>query len=149
LNIALKKQTRFSKKIKDEIIIEVLLKNSRKSERIPIANFSRLNQDIKDKEIKEFKILYLKDFGKKFASPKKFVEVIEDMLIDYYSGIVQFLTKWEPSAPKMSTDGTESSSPSITSTTLEDKEIKNNQDAKNSKIEIDNNDQTEKDRNSL
>ena len=56
---------------------------------------------LKNKEIREFRILLIKDFGRKFASPKKFVEMIEHMLIDFYSGIVQHLYKWEPSAPKM------------------------------------------------
>jgi hypothetical protein len=46
----------------------------------------------------------VKDLGKIFSSSKKFVEIIEDMLLNFYQGIVQYLKKWEKPAPKMSTN---------------------------------------------
>ena len=95
-----KNETTFEK-LKKEILIETKCKNSPKSERISILNFDGLLDILKNKEIKEFKIILIKDFGKKFASPKKFVELIEQMLIEFYSGIIQYLYKWEPSAPKI------------------------------------------------
>jgi hypothetical protein len=95
-----KNETTFEK-LKKEILIETKCKNSPKSERINVLNFDGLLDILKNKEIKEFKIVFIKDFGKKFASPKKFVEIIEHMLIEFYSGIIQYLYKWEPSAPKM------------------------------------------------
>lgn len=88
-------------KLKKGILIETKIKNSPKAERISILNFDELFDILKNKEIREFRIILMKDFGKKFASPKKFVELIEHMLIDFYSGIIQYLYKWEPSAPKM------------------------------------------------
>ena len=84
-----------------EVYLEVLIKNSSASERFPINDFDNIIESLKNKEIREFKIIYLKDFGKRFSSPKKFVEMIEDMLKNYYKGIVQHITKWEPQAPKM------------------------------------------------
>lgn len=84
-----------------EIYIDVLIKNSRTCERYSIYDFDRALQDLNGKLIREFKIVYLKDFGKRFSSPRKFVEIIENMLNDYYKGIVQHLSKWEISAPKM------------------------------------------------
>ncbi len=88
-------------KLKNEILIEIKIKNTSKTERINILNFDEIFEVVKNKEIKEFRILYIKDFGRRFASPKKFVEIIEQMIVDYYSGIIQYLSKWEPSAPKM------------------------------------------------
>ncbi len=99
-NCRKKNETTFEK-LKKELLIETKCKNSPKSERIGILNLDELLDILKNKEIKEFKIILLKDFGKKFASPKKFVELIEQMLIEFYSGIIQYLYKWEPSAPKM------------------------------------------------
>ncbi len=99
-NCRKKNETTFEK-LKKEILIETKIKNSPKSERISILNIDAILDILKNKEIREFKIVLIKDFGKKFASPKKFVELIEQMLIDFYSGIIQYLYKWEPSAPKM------------------------------------------------
>lgn len=99
-NCRQKNETTFEK-LKKEILIETKIKNSPKSERISILNFDGILDILKNNEIREFKIVLIKDFGKKFASPKKFVELIEQMLIEFYSGIIQYLYKWEPSAPKM------------------------------------------------
>ena len=87
--------------IKNKLYIDVRVKNSRNLVRMSISKFDDLYEEVKDREILEFRILYINDFGRNFASPKKFVEQIEKMLIDFYSGIVQHLNKWEPSAPKM------------------------------------------------
>jgi hypothetical protein len=84
-----------------EIYLEIFIKNSSVSERFPIDDFDKIVDGSKDKEIREFKVIYLKDFGKKFSSPKKFVEMIEEMLTDYYKIVVQHMSKWEPQAPKM------------------------------------------------
>ena len=82
-------------------MIEIQIKNIRDPERCNAESVIEIYNKIKNREIKEFRILLFKDFGKKFASPRKFVENIEEMLIDFYSGIIQYLSKWEPSAPKM------------------------------------------------
>lgn len=87
--------------ISDELYLEVLIKNSRITERVSISDFDRLSDSLKGKEIREFKLVYLNDFGKSFSSPKKFVEIIEKMLKDYYKGVIQHLTKWELPPPKM------------------------------------------------
>lgn len=84
-----------------ETYLEISLKNSRTPERYPISSFEKIYEDLKGGEAREFKILYLKDFGKRFSSPKKFVEIIEKMFRDYYTGVVQHLRRWEPSAPKI------------------------------------------------
>lgn len=101
LDICVRKNEVLFNILAKEIYLEVLVKNSRVAERISIENFAGASDVLKGKEIREFRIIYLKDFGKKFASPRKFVEIIEGMLKDYYMGVVQHLSKWEPSAPKM------------------------------------------------
>ncbi len=89
------------KSLSKELYFEVLIKNSRTIERFSVFDFDAAVEKIKRREIREFRIIYLKDFGKKFASPRKFVDVIELMLKDYYKSVIQHLTKWEPKAPKM------------------------------------------------
>ncbi|MEJ2325030.1 MAG: hypothetical protein P8Y77_09655, partial [Nitrospirota bacterium] len=89
------------KKLQANLYIDIRIKNSRIPVRMSIQSFDDIYEEVRDKELLEFKVLYIKDFGRKFASPKKFVEVMEQMLLDFYSIIIQHLSKWEPSAPKM------------------------------------------------
>ena len=53
------------------------------------------------KQLKEFTILQVKYLGAKFLLPTKFVDVSELMLQEFYIGVVQYLTKWEPQASKV------------------------------------------------
>lgn len=101
LDTCIKKNDKLLTELVKEIHIEVTIKKSPATERFSIAKFDDAIEALKGKEIRDFKVIYLKDFGKKFSSPRKFVEIIEQMLKDYYMGIVQYLNKWEPSAPKM------------------------------------------------
>lgn len=96
-----KKNKEKFQKIQNEILIEIVLKNTSKKERVNIEALDDIYGEIKDREIKEFRVLYIKDFGKKFSSCRKFVEIIEDMLINYYSAIIQFLFNWAEPAPKI------------------------------------------------
>lgn len=101
LDNCMKKNKETFQKIKDEILIEIILKKTSRTERISVETIDDIYNEIKDREIKEFRILYIKDFGKKFSNCRRFVEIIEDMLINYYSGVIQFLSKWAEPAPKM------------------------------------------------
>lgn len=94
-------------KIQNEILVEIILKNTNKTERVSIDKLEAIYKEIKNREIKEFRILFIKDFGKSFAQCKKFDEIIEDMLINYYSSVIQFLSKWEQPAPKIIDSGKE------------------------------------------
>ncbi len=99
-NCKKKNMERFQK-IQNEILIEIILKNTSRTERVNIDSIDDIYNEIRDYEIKEFRVLYIKDIGKKFSSCRKFVEIIEDMLINYYSSIIQFLSKWAEPAPKI------------------------------------------------
>ncbi len=96
-----KKSTDTFENIKSETMIEVAIKNSSKAERVHLDKMDSIATELKNKELRDVKIIYIKDFGKSFSSRKKFVEIIEEMLIDYYRGIVQHLKKWEKPAPQI------------------------------------------------
>lgn len=96
-----KKSTNIFQKNHAEYYIEVLMKNVSKPVRVNLKSIDILNEELKGKELRECKIIQLKDFGKAFSSRIKFVEGIEQMIQDFYSGVVENLKKWEPSAPKL------------------------------------------------
>ena len=102
LGICEKKEEDLVSKMSNEIYVDILLKKSRSNERCLAKDLDAIIDVLKGREIREFRLVYIKDFGKKFSSPKKFVDVIEAMLIDYYKGIVENLVKWEAPAPKIS-----------------------------------------------
>lgn len=97
----LKKNEELFNKLSKDIYIDVLIKNSSVFERFSIYDLENANEWSNGKSIREFRVVYLKDFGKRFSSPRKFVEIIDGMLRDYYKGVIQYLTKWEAPAPKM------------------------------------------------
>lgn len=85
----------------NEYCIELSLKNQRKEKQMPIKDLNSFAEENKNMEIKECKIIQSKDFGKHFTSSRKFVEIIEEMVRDYYRVIVQNLKKWEPPVPSL------------------------------------------------
>ena len=105
----LKKQLEYSQKrneneynkIIEDIRIAIFVKYSNVPIKVKIEKLDDVFDELRNKEIKHFEICYVKDIGKKFSSRKKFVEIIEKMLIDYYSTIVQNLKKWNKPAPKI------------------------------------------------
>lgn len=52
-----KKNKETFQKIKDEILIEIILKNTSRTERISVETIDDIYNEIKDREIKEFRIL--------------------------------------------------------------------------------------------
>jgi hypothetical protein len=101
IDICSKKSADAFQKMENETIIEVAIKNTSKAERFYLSKIDNIPEELKGKELREFKIICLKDFGKSFSNRRKFVEIIEEMLIDYYRGIVQHMKKWEKPAPKI------------------------------------------------
>ena len=105
----IKKQLEYSQKrnenkynsIIEDIRIAIFVKYSNVPIKVKIEKLDDVFDELRKKEIKHFEICYIKDIGKKFSSRKKFVEIIEKMLIEYYSGIVQNLKKWNKPAPKI------------------------------------------------
>lgn len=87
--------------IANEIFIEALLKNTSLPAKKPLRDIDQFDELLKGKEVREFNILQIKDFGKNIANPEKFIEVFESMAINFYDGVVQNLSKWEAPAPKL------------------------------------------------
>jgi len=87
--------------LSNDIMIDINIKHAKGVERILCKNLDVFYPEIKNREINDFGIVLIKDFGKGFSSSMKFVETIETMLLDYYKVIVQYLTNWEKPAPKI------------------------------------------------
>jgi hypothetical protein len=87
--------------IEDELWIETHIKYTSKNIMIKYTEIEKLYDIDKNKDVIEYKIILIKDIGKNFASPKKLVEIIENMLIVFYQGIVQNMKNWERPAPKI------------------------------------------------
>jgi|GEM_PF-477114 len=102
-----KKDEKTFKRIEKEIWIDTIIKNIGKTARVNVGDLDSIYETLKGKSIKEYKVVLLRDFGRKFANPKKFVDIIEKMLEEFYSGIVEHLSKWTPSAPKLVKPATE------------------------------------------
>jgi len=85
----------------NELHIGVRLKKSNHFDRFHLSKLEERAEDYKKKEIREFRVVQVKDFGGKFSAQKKFVETIEKMLLDYYECVVQYLEQPRVMAPKM------------------------------------------------
>lgn len=101
LEYAKKKNESIFQSIEKDILIEANIKHARKHIRIPLNGFDTLVQDSKGKEIQAFNIVLLSKFNTGFASNKKFITLIESMVLNYYAGIVQNLANWNQPAPKL------------------------------------------------
>ena len=97
----MKKNKAIFGKISAEVFVEVSIKNVSKPIRERMSDLDKLADDLKGKDAKDFKVIYLKDFGKQISSRSKFVENIEMMALDFYTGIIQNLRKWESHAPRV------------------------------------------------
>lgn len=83
------------------LYLETCIKSARLNGRFPLSAFENMIESCYGKELREFRIIYVRDLGSRFSSARKFVELSECMLKDFYNGIVQHLVRWEPSAPKV------------------------------------------------
>lgn len=90
-------------KLSDNIFIDVSVKFGRQPIRYKLSDFHIAWEDlVNEKDITSYSILAIKDIGAKFKSNKKFVELIEQMMFDYYQGLVQNLKSYTRPAPRIS-----------------------------------------------
>jgi len=88
-------------RISENIWIEADIKYAQANKKMKLLELDSLAEHIKGKEIQAFHVVLINGFGANFASNKKFIELIEKMILNYYEGIVQHLTNWSKPAPKL------------------------------------------------
>jgi hypothetical protein len=88
-------------KIGDKIWIEADVKFARTNLKVSFKDIEELYEQSKGKEIQGFNVSVMDGFGASFASEKKFVSLFEDLVLNYYEGIVQNLKNWNAPAPKL------------------------------------------------
>ena len=96
-----KKNPELFSTIQNEIMIDINIKFTSKPVRIPLSELENAYEQLGSREIKSFSIIQIKYLGLKFESRKLFINVLEEMLINYYQGIVQYLKKWEKPVPQI------------------------------------------------
>ncbi len=112
--------------IKENIFIEINYKFSSSPIKIKLLDIDSVEDQLSDKEITGFKIMYILSLGQKFEGRKVILELIEQNLMKFYQGVVQHLKKWEKPVPKIlkknnlnDLDGIQSDN--VNSTTFDDK----------------------------
>ncbi|MGB5204055.1 MAG: hypothetical protein WBN63_07685 [Eudoraea sp.] len=88
-------------KIQDYIWVEADIKYANTNLKVKLSELDTLNELSKGKDINAFHIGMIDGFGAGFASNKKFIVLIEQMMLDFYEGIVQHMSNWKRPAPKL------------------------------------------------
>jgi hypothetical protein len=96
-----KKNHKVFAELQDKLQIDINIKHKRGLERVSYSKLDEIYETYKGREINGFTIALVKDFGKSFSSRRKFVEVIEKMLLDFYGEIAQNLSNWIKPAPQI------------------------------------------------
>lgn len=96
-----KKDEILFQKLQQHLWIEADIKYAKDNLKVKLNQLSSLNELSKGKEINAFHIVLIDGFGAGFASNKKFIVLIESMLLGFYEGIVQYMKNWNRPAPKL------------------------------------------------
>ena len=89
------------KLIQPDIMVDVDIKHGKHDLRLRLDELDSSAEQIGNREVSGFSVLYLKSLGNKFQSRKVIVEIMETMLINYYLVILQHLKKWDKPAPQI------------------------------------------------
>ena len=96
-----KKNEQVFNRLSDYIWVEADIKYARANIKVKLHELDKLKEDTKRIEIQAFHIVIMDGFGANFASVKKFIELMDNMTLNYYEGIVQHMTNWNRPAPKL------------------------------------------------
>lgn len=97
-----KKSNVIFERIRKELWIECNIKFAKENYKIKISEIGNLSETLKGyKEIQAFHINLNKSLGTKFANPKRIIESLEAMILDFYEGVVQHMVNWKKPAPKV------------------------------------------------
>jgi hypothetical protein len=101
LENAKKKNEELFQKTETEIWIEADIKFAKANIKVNLSELSTLPDLTTGKEIQGFYIVLIRSFGANFASNKKFIVLIEQMVLDYYETLVQHVSTWSRPTPKL------------------------------------------------
>ena len=85
----------------DDLLLEADVKHARQNIRVSLSDIELILDEANGREIQSFNIVFMSKFKAKFSSNKGFITEIESMVLEYYAGIVQYLTNWDRPAPKL------------------------------------------------
>lgn len=85
----------------DYLWIEADIKYARANLKVKLSEVETLKEDTKKSEIQAFHVVLSDGFGSRFSSTRKFIELLDEMVLSYYEGIVQNMTNWSRPAPKL------------------------------------------------
>lgn len=88
-------------RIQKDIIIEADIKYANTNIKVNLLELDSLIELTKTKDIQGFRITLDRGFGVGFSSVKKFIVLIEKMVLEYYEGIVQHVSTWNRPTPKI------------------------------------------------
>lgn len=84
-----------------DLKFKALLKYKNDYPMFGLSDFDKAIEELKDKEITGFEVLFIKHLGAKFDGAKNFVSELENMLILFYSSIIQYLKNPPKENPKI------------------------------------------------
>lgn len=96
-----KREGKLFEQLENKLWIEADIKFIKVNTKVKLSNLSELLELTKDKDVQGFHIVLIQSFGAEFASNKKFIVLIEKMVLEYYEGVVQHLSNWSRPAPKL------------------------------------------------
>lgn len=102
-----KKSEGLFSKLEKEIIIEADIKYAKANIKVKPYELDVLFEQTKDKEIQGFRLTLNRGYGANFASVKKFIVLIENMVLEYYEGIVQHASTWIRPTPRITASDSE------------------------------------------
>ena len=96
-----KKSEEFFHKVENDVWIEADIKFTNANIKVKLSELGTLPDVTIGKEIQGFHIVIIRSFGANFASNKKFIALIEQMVLEYYEALVQHLSTWTRPTPKL------------------------------------------------
>jgi len=97
----IKTESTIFEKLNDKVWIEADVKFARENLKVNFNNIEELYELTKGKDIQRFYVSVIDGFGSGFSSEKKFVSLFEQLILNYYEGILQNLKNWTKPAPKL------------------------------------------------
>ncbi len=101
LNCSTKSEVLFNRH-KNDLWLESNIKFANENIKIKVSDISNLPDLVKDKkDIQAFHLSINKSLGAKFAHPKKVIELMESLILEFHEGLVQHMLNWKKPAPKV------------------------------------------------